>query len=74
MAEDTAMKTGNVIASAIALCWGLAVLIAHFVHSSSRGGSGAYSSGRSAGFAFAVLIGLAGARGLYREIRRGRAN
>jgi hypothetical protein len=73
------MKIRNVIASVIALCWGLAVVVAHLAHASaSRGGSGdygsAYSAGRSAGFVFAVLLGLAGARGLYKEIRRARAS
>jgi hypothetical protein len=69
------MKIGNVIASTVALSWGLAVVIAHLAHASaSGGGTGAYSAGRSAGLLLAVLLGVAGARGLYREIRRARAS
>jgi hypothetical protein len=68
------MKIGNVIASTIALCWGLAVLVGRLTSEAAvQGGSDSYNAGRSAGFVFAVILGLAGARGLYREIQRARA-
>jgi hypothetical protein len=67
------MKIGNVIASTIALCWGLAVLIHHFV-AAPAAGSGAYGAGRSAGVLFALVLGVAGARGLYKEIQRAQAS
>jgi hypothetical protein len=67
------MKIGNVIASTIALCWGLAVLIHHFV-AAPAASSGAYGAGRSAGLLFALALGVAGGRGLYKEIQRAQAS
>jgi hypothetical protein len=66
------MKIGNVIASTIALCWGLAVLIHHFA-AAPAAGSGAYGAGRSVGLLFALALGVAGGRGLFKEIQRSRA-
>jgi hypothetical protein len=41
--------------------------------STTASGDGAHLAGVTAGFVLAMLIGLAGARGLFQEIQRARA-
>jgi hypothetical protein len=67
------MKTGNVIASTIALLWGLGVLIHHFAGTPTSG-SGAFEGGQLVGVLFGLVLGVAGARGLYKEIQRAQAS
>jgi hypothetical protein len=67
------MKRGNVIASSIAFLWGLGILIANLAGmAGSTSGSGSYNAGHSAGMLFALVLGAAGARGLFKELRRAR--
>jgi hypothetical protein len=70
--DNWRMKIGNVIASTLALCWALAVLIHHFV-AGSTAGSGAFHAGQIGGQLFVLALGVAGARGLVKEIQRSRA-
>jgi len=66
------MKIGNVIASTLALCWGLAVLGLRLAHHSTASGDAAFSSGQAVGLVVALGIGVLGARGLLKEYQRSR--
>jgi hypothetical protein len=69
------MKTGNVIASTIALVWALAVFTLRFAgHGSTTSGSGAFHAGQTGGQVLLLAIGIAGARGLIKEFQRSRAS
>lgn len=57
------------IVGAIALIWGGALLLSHFIGSSQIKGDGAYATGQYAGLVFGGLLFVAG---LYAVIRGGR--
>ncbi len=67
------MKIGNVIASTIALLWSLGLLIHHFAGTPTSGSS-AFEAGQLVGVVFGLVLGVAGARGLFKEIQRAQAS
>ncbi|MGA2471358.1 MAG: hypothetical protein ABSG64_11790 [Solirubrobacteraceae bacterium] len=62
------MKRGNVIASVVVLVFGMAVLIHGLAVGAS--GTGAYHAGQVAGIAFGAVLAVAGAGGLWHELRQ----
>jgi len=65
------MRTGNLVASALAVVWGGAVLV-YALAGGGTHGSSAYQTGQMIGIVFAAVLLFAGGRGLRREIRKRR--
>lgn len=65
------MKTGNVVLSALVTIFGVAMVLSAIAHAGDgTTGSGAYHAGRMFGVVLAVVMIVAGIRGLRIEMRR----
>ncbi len=74
LADMIEMKKGNIVASAVVLIWGAAILVfaATGGAATSPGGS-SYNAGRTAGLVFGLVMLVAGARGLFKALSKHRA-
>ena len=63
------MKKSNLVASSLALLWGVAVVLYAVVSSGSHSG-GSFGAGQTAGAVFGALLLIAGARGLIKEVAK----
>lgn len=66
----TPMKTGNLIASSIALMWGLAIVVSQFLHEQQTPASSTYGTAGMAAVGLAIVLVIAGALGVPRELAK----
>ena len=69
-ADGSGMKKGNLIASIVIGLWGAGILLDAFFKDDAVEGGGAYGAGQTAALVLAIVMVVAGVRGVRLELRR----